>query len=88
MLRNLFLGVGTLLILAGLGMVFFYPQVINWSIRGNGIVIAPPTSLTLVELIKPALLVLAGVGMMVGGLAAATTDRRKDASGGGTSAPG
>jgi hypothetical protein len=88
MLRNLFLGVGTLLILAGVVMVFFYPLVINWSVKGNGIVVAPPTSLTLVELIKPALLVIAGVGMMIGGLAAATTDRGKGASGGGTSAPG
>ncbi|MDP9840960.1 hypothetical protein [Streptosporangium lutulentum] len=87
MLRNLFLGVGTLFIFAGLFMVFFDPLVINWSASGTA-VIAAPTSVTLVELIKPALLVLAGVGMMVGGLAAATTDRGKDASGGGTSAPG
>ncbi|MEV4186136.1 hypothetical protein AB0J28_32390 [Streptosporangium canum] len=87
MLRNLFLGVGTLFMLAGLGMVFFDPLKISWSASGAG-VIAAPVAVTLVALIKPALLVLAGVGMMVGGLAAATTDRGKDASGGGTPAPG
>ncbi|MGW3364615.1 hypothetical protein ACWDOR_16915 [Streptosporangium canum] len=85
MLRNLFVGAGTLLILAGVVMGFFDPPELFWNTSAG---ISTPTSFALVELIKPLLLVIAGVGMMLGGLAFATMNRGKDASGEGASAPG
>ncbi|MFD1538134.1 hypothetical protein [Nonomuraea guangzhouensis] len=84
MLRNLFLGAGTLLILVGVGMIVFDPPGLFYSSDGRGTTTSTPTSFALVALSEPVLLVVGGVGMMLGAIAAAGTCNGQAASGRGT----
>ncbi|MFF3445439.1 hypothetical protein [Streptosporangium sp. NPDC002721] len=81
MLRNLFLAAGTFLILFGLYKIVFFPPGLYWS-YGSGNTTSTPASFALVALSEPVLLVLGGIGMMLGAIAAATRNG-KAASGGG-----
>lgn len=82
MLRNLFLAAGTFLILFGLYKIVFSPPDLYWSYSG-GNTTSTPASFALVALSAPVLLVLGGIGMMLGAIAAAITRNGKAASGSG-----
>ncbi|GAA0834267.1 hypothetical protein GCM10009525_39050 [Streptosporangium amethystogenes subsp. fukuiense] len=67
MVRNAFLILGTLLTLAGVGLTLFDPPSLYWNSR----MASTPDFLVLIALSKPFSLILGGLGMMLGSIAAA-----------------
>ncbi|GAA4184416.1 hypothetical protein GCM10022252_13260 [Streptosporangium oxazolinicum] len=77
--RNLFLVAGTFMVLGGVGITLFDAPSLYWNTRG----VSTPASFVLVALSKPVVLVLGGLGMMLGSIAAALGCPRTTVSGGG-----
>ncbi|MGW5483739.1 hypothetical protein ACWEU6_33210 [Streptosporangium sandarakinum] len=76
---SLFVSAGTLLMLTGVAIAMVYDPPLLYSDQGAFY----PMHYALADMSKPALLVVSGVGMMLGGIAIAITSR-ENASGGGT----
>ncbi len=71
LLVGLFVGTGTLLMLMGVAMAMVYRPPVWYSDEGAFY----PMHYALADMSKPALLVISGIGMMLGGIAIAITNR-------------
>ncbi|MEU8268655.1 hypothetical protein AB0B89_15975 [Sphaerisporangium sp. NPDC049002] len=71
LLVGLFVGTGTLLILIGVAMAMVYEPPVWYSDEGAFY----PMHYALADMSRPALLVISGIGMMLGGIAIAITNQ-------------